>query len=370
AQVGNDTRPYQTSKYYDRIYGNNFTNLSTLYNADLKPEKITSYEAGIDLRLFKSRLGLDLTVYLNRNRNQIIAIPLDPTSGYTNALINAGLIEAKGMEVQFKAIPILQANFRWEATLNWSKNASYVRELSNGVTSQIIYAHESNATIEARVGGKLGDIYGKGFQRSPEGRIIYNSTGLPATLDPVTRKWGNAFADWKAGLNNEFIFKHFRLSVLFDYQHGGSIYSQTNHKNNTLGKTKITLPGRETGIVGDGVVLDASGKYVPNTVNVSAISYYETYYAIGNAETNIFDATYLKLREARLEFNLPKKWFTKIGIMQSSLALYGRELFNITNFPGYDPEGGNLNNGQLTPGVELTQFPSTRTIGVNLTLKF
>jgi TonB-linked SusC/RagA family outer membrane protein len=370
AQVGNDTRPYQTSKYYDRIYGNSFTNPATLFNASLKPEKITSYEAGIDLRLFKSRLGLDLTYYLNRNRNQIIAIPLDPTSGYTNALINAGLIEAKGIEIQLRGTPVSHAGFRWDATLNWSKNASYVKELSNGVTSQIIYAHESNATIEARVGGKLGDIYGKGFQRSPDGRIIYNSTGLPATLDPVTKKWGNAFADWKAGLNNEFVFKNFRVSVLLDYQHGGSIYSQTNHKNNTLGKTRITLPGRETGIVGDGVVLDASGKYVPNTVNVSAISYYETYYAIGNAETNIFDATYLKLREARLEFNLPKRWLSKIGVIQSSLALYGRELFNITNFPGYDPEGGNLNSGQLTPGVELTQFPSTRTIGVNLTLKF
>ena len=116
--------------------------------------------------------------------------------------------------------------------------------------------------------------------------------------------------------------------------------------------------------------MNASGKYVPNTVNVTAISYYETYYAIGNAETNIFDATYLKLREARIEYNLPKKFLSKIGVVQSSIALYGRELFNITKFPGYDPEGGNLNSGQLTPGVELTQFPTARTIGANLTLKF
>ena len=370
AQVGNDTRPYQTSKYYDRIYGNAFTNPNTLFNADLKPEKITSFEAGLDFRMFKNRIGLDLTFYLNKNRNQIIAIPLDITSGYANALINAGLIEAKGVEVQLRGTPLLRTNFRWDATLNFSSNAAYVKELSNGVTSQIIYAHETNATIEARVGGKLGDIYGKGFQRSPDGQIIYNSTGLPATLDANTKKWGNAFADWKAGLNNEFTYRNFRMNILFDYQHGGSIYSQTNHKNNTLGKTRVTLPGRETGIVGKGVVLDASGKYVPNTVNVTAISYYETYYAIGNAETNIFDATYLKLREARIEYNLPKKFLSKIGVVQSSIALYGRELFNITKFPGYDPEGGNLNSGQLTPGVELTQFPTARTIGANLTLKF
>jgi TonB-linked SusC/RagA family outer membrane protein len=371
AQVGNDTRPYQTSKYYDRIYGNSFTNSATLFNPALRPEIITSQEAGLDLRLFKNRLSFDLAVYKNKNRNQIIAIPLDPTSGYASALINAGLIESKGIELQIKGSPIVSKKFKWTSTLNWSRNRSYVKELAQGVTSQIIYSHEGNVTIEARVGGRMGDLYGKGFQRSPEGKIIYNSTGLPATLDPNTKVWGNAFADWKAGLMNEFSFKGFKVSILFDYQKGGSMFSQTNHKNNTLGKTKVTLPGRDNGIIGDGVVYDASsGKYFPNTVSVSASSYYETVYAISNAEMNVFDASYLKLREARIEFNLPKTILSKIGIQQTSIAIYGRDLFVISKFPGFDPEGGNLNSGTLTPGVELTQFPSTRNMGINLTLKF
>ena len=371
AQVGNDTRPYQTSKYYDRIYGNSFTNSATLFNPSLKPEIITSYEAGLDIRLFNSRLSFDLAAYQNSNKNQIIAIPLDPTSGYSSALINAGLIESKGVEVQIKGTPISNKNFKWLTTLNWNLNRSYVKELANGVTSQIIYSHDGNVTIEARVGGRMGDLYGKGFQRSPDGKIIYSSTGLPAPLDINTKVWGNAFADWKAGLMNEFVYKNVKLSVLLDYQKGGSMFSQTNHKNNTLGKTKVTLPGRDNGIVGDGVVLDpVTGKYNPNTVNVTASSYYETIYAISNAEMNVFDCTYLKLREARLEFSLPIKLLSKIGIQQTSVALYGRDLFNITSFPGFDPEGGNMNSGTLTPGVELTQFPSTRTMGVNLTLKF
>ena len=370
AQVGNDTRPYQTSKYYDRIYGNSFTNSSTLFNPALRPEIISSYEAGLDIRLFKSRLSMDIAAYQNNSRNQIIAIPLDPTSGYSNALINAGLIESKGVEVQLKGTPVLTRNFKWTTTLNWSTNKSYVKELANGVTSQVIYSHSSNVTIEARVGGKMGDMYGRGFQRSPEGKIIYNSTGLPATLDTKTKIWGNAFADWKAGLMNEFTIKDFRISILLDYQKGGSMYSQTNHKANTLGKTNITLPGRDNGIIGDGVVLDATGKYVPNTVKVSADTYYETVYTISNAEMNVFDATYLKLREARIEFNLPKKLMSKVGINQTSVALYGRDLFNFTRFPGFDPEGGNLNSGTLTPGVELMQFPSARNMGINLTFKF
>jgi TonB-linked SusC/RagA family outer membrane protein len=370
AQVGNDTRPYLTDKYYDRIYSNSFTNPSTLFNPDLKPEITSSYEAGIDLRLFHNRLGFDIAAYTNNSRNQIIAIPLDPVTGYSNALINAGLINSKGVEVVVNGKPLLTEKFSWNTTITWSMNRSYVKELAPGITNQIIYSHDGNVTIEARVGGRMGDLYGLGFRRSPDGKIIYSSVGLPAQLDPVAKKWGNAFADWKAGILNEFSFKNFRVSVLVDGQKGGSLYSQTNHKSNTLGKTKVTLPGREDGIIGDGVVLDANGKYTPNTVKVAASSYYETYYAINNAETNIFDASFIKIREARIEYTLPSNMLRKLFIKQTSIAVYGRELFNFTKFPGFDPEGGNLNSGTLTPGVELMQFPSTRNMGINLTFKF
>lgn len=371
AQVGNDTRPYQTDKYYDRVYSNSFTNPSTLFNAELKPEITASVETGLDLRMFNNRLGIDVSYYNNNSRNQILAIPLDPISGFSSALVNAGLINSKGVEVALTGKPIVKNKFSWSTTLTWSRNRSYVKELAEGITNQVIYSHGSNVSIEARVGGRMGDMYGKGFQRAPDGQIIYSSVGLPATLDPTTRKWGNAFADWKAGLMNEFTIGGVRINILFDGQKGGEMYSQTNHKNNTLGKTMVTVPGRDEGIVGQGVVYNSATKtYSANTVRVPASSYYENIYDIGNAENNIFDASYLKLREARVEFKLPLKWVSKIGIKNANLAFYGRDLFNITKFPGFDPEGGNLNSGTLTPGVELTQFPSTRVIGSNLTLKF
>lgn len=371
AQVGNDTRPYQTEKYYDRIYGNSFTNPSVLYNASLKPEITSSIETGIDIRMFKNRLGVDLAVYNNNSRNQILAIPLDPVSGFSSALVNAGLINSKGIELTLSGKPIVKNKFSWATTLTWSRNRSYVKELAEGITNQVIYSHGSNVSIEARVGGRMGDLYGKGFQRSPDGEIIYSSTGLPVTLDPQVKKWGNAFADWKAGLMNEFTVGKVRISILLDGQKGGDMWSMSNHKYNTLGKTKVTLPGRDNGIVGQGVVFNAaSGTYSPNTVNVPASSYYDNIYAISNAEMNTFDASFLKLREARVEFNLPVQLISRLGIRSANIALYGRDLFNITKFPGFDPEGGNLNSGTLTPGVELAQFPSTRTIGTNLTIKF
>lgn len=370
AQVGNDTRPYQTGKYYDKIYSNSFTNATVLFNPDLKPEITSSFEAGADLRFFNNRIGVDVAVYNNNSRNQILALPLDPVTGYSSALVNAGLINSRGAEVALSFKPIVNNNFTWNNAITWSTNRSYVKELREGINNQIIYSHSGNVNIEARVGGRMGDLYGRGFQRSPEGEIIYSSVGLPATLDPTMKKWGNAFADWKAGFLNEIIVKRFRASILIDGQKGGSIYSQTNHKNNTLGKTKITLPGREGGIVGDGVVFNAATqKYTPNTVNVSASSYYDNYYAITNAETNIFDASFIKIREVRFEYTLPEGYLGKI-VQQASIAIYGRELFNFTKFPGFDPEGGNLNSGTLTPGVELTQFPTARNMGVNLTFKF
>ena len=170
---------------------------------------------------------------------------------------------------------------------------------------------------------------------------------------------------------NEVTYKNFRFSALIDGQMGGSMYSQTNHKNNTLGKTNVTLPGRDNGIVGDGVVFNTTtGKYDRNKVLSQASAYYDNYYQISNAETNIFDASFLKIREVRIEYTLPVKSIARLGMNQCSIALFGRELFNFTKFPGFDPEGGNLNNGTLTPGVELTQFPSTRNMGFNITLKF
>ena len=371
AQVGNDARAYQTEKYYDRIYGNSFTNPSVLNNPDLKPEITTSFEAGLDLRMYKGRLGLDISTFNNNSRNQILAIPLDPVSGYSSALVNAGLINSKGTEIVLSGTPVSRKQFKWTVAVNWSAFRSYVKELADGITNQIIYSHSSNVNIEARVGGRMGDMYGRGFQRTADGQIIYGTNGLPAQLDPTIKKWGNAFADWKSGVSNEFTYRSFKFHVLIDGQKGGHMYSQTNHKNNTLGKTKVTLPGRDEGIVGQGVVYNSStAKYEPNTVKAAASSYYDNYYQISNAETNIFDASFIKIRELRLEYGFPEAILSKLKLRQASVAVYGRELFNFTKFPGFDPEGGNLNNGTITPGVELTQFPSTRNMGINLNIKF
>lgn len=370
AQVGNDTDPYKTSKYYGQSeFPGSGSVSTTLFNTDFKPEITTSYEAGLDIKLFNGRIGLDATVYNNRTKNQILDVPLEAATGYSAAVLNAGIVRNQGVELMLNAKPF-DKTFKWSTTVTWSKNKNKVLELAEGMIDQQVIGYGGNATIIAKVGGTTGDIYGFGFLRSPEGKIIYTKDGLPARGAEI-QYIGNAFADWKGGFLNEFSYKNYRLSVNIDGQYGGMVYSQTHHKMSEQGKLTNTLPGRDEGyIIGDGVVKNADGTYSPNTTKVAVGNYYADYYRRANVEANSFDASYLKLREVRFEYTLPKKWLNKVFVQQASLAVYGRDLAMITDFPMFDPETAALNGGTILPGVEMGQLPTPRTFGMNLTLKF
>jgi len=371
AQVGNDTDPYKTSRYYSQSeFPASGSVATTLFNANFKPELTTSYEGGLEYNMFKGRLGLDLTLYSNFTKNQILEVPLDQTTGYSRAVLNSGLVRNQGVEVLLTGKPIDTQDFKWNVTINWAKNNNKVLELADGMDNRQDIGYGGNATIQARVGGSTGGIYGFGFVRSPDGQVVFDKNGLTARTAEI-QYIGEAFADWKGGINNEFIYKSFRFSFLIDGQSGGMIYSQTHHKMSEQGKLTHTLPGREEGfIIGDGVVLNADGSYSPNTTKVAPGSYYSDYYRRANVESNSFDASYLKLRELRVEFNIPKGWLSKFRINQASIALYGRDLAMITSFPMFDPETAALNGSTILPGIEMGQLPSPRTFGMNLNIKF
>lgn len=373
AQAGNDTDPYKNRRYYSSTeFAGSAVVPTVLPNYNLKPEISTSYEAGLDLRFFKRRLGLDLTVYENRTKNQILEVPMDPTTGYTRAVLNSGLVRNRGIEAIVTGTPVQLRNFKWTVTVNWALNRNKVLELAEGMDGKQDIGYGGNATLQARIGGTTGDIYGYGFVRSPEGQIVYNATtGLPVRPTDI-QYIGNAYADWKGGVKNDFSYKDIRFSFLFDGQLGGKIYSQTHHKMTEQGKLEHTLRGREEGyIIGEGVVLDASsGKYIPNTTKVLPVDYYVEYYRRANVESNTFDASFIKLREARLEYSIPSSRLRKSFIKQATFALYGRDLLLISSFPIFDPETAALNGSTLLPGVEMGQLPSTRTVGANITFKF
>ncbi|MDX5422442.1 MAG: SusC/RagA family TonB-linked outer membrane protein [Hymenobacteraceae bacterium] len=372
AEVGNGGDPYQTNRYYiPSEFAGSATADYTLFNANLKPEMATNYEAGLEYRLFGGRLGMDINLYRNITRNQIVAVPLDPTTGYREAFLNAGKVQNQGIELAVTGKLLDHSNLKWNATLTWSKNQNEVLELAEGMDGSQIIGYGGNATIIAKVGGSTGDIYGYGFVRNPEGKIVYNKDGLPERPDEI-QYIGNAYADWKGGLRNEVSYKNLRFSMLLDGQYGGIVYSQTHHKMSEMGKLKHTLMGREEGfIIGNGVVDNGDGTYSPNTTKVLPVDYYRDYYRRANVESNSFDASYLKLREMRVEYSLPQQLLSRTKFIQgASVAVYGRNLAMITDFPIFDPETAALNGSQALPGVEMGQLPTPRTYGMNVTLKF
>nr|WP_304608453.1 SusC/RagA family TonB-linked outer membrane protein [Pontibacter anaerobius] len=375
AEVGNDSDPYLTRKYYSSSFFPGSASIpTTRYNPGFEPEQTRSYEAGLEYQLFNGRLGMDLSIYQNTTENQILAIELDPTTGYNDAIINAGKVQNRGVELSLNGSPIDNGNFKWNTTITWSKNDNEILELSEGFEGDdesYVLARGGNAYILAKKGGSTGDIYGYGFVRNEDGEIIYKK-GLPVRPDEISYR-GNAYADWRGGFLNEFTYKNFRFSALVDGQYGGIVYSQTHHKMSEQGKLEHTLRGREEGfIIGDGVVDNGDGTYSPNDVKVENLAaYYKEYYRRANVEANSFDASYLKLREVRLEYNLPKAILSRVNFLQgASLALYGRDLAMVTDFPMFDPETSALNGNVQMPGVEMGQLPTPRTYGVNVKLQF
>lgn len=373
AQVGNDTDPYKTAKYYGvSEFPGSASVPTTLHNVDFKPEIQESFEIGLDYRMFKNRLGIDVAFYNNVTRNQILDVPLDPTTGYSKATMNAGKVRNRGIELEINGKPVQTGNFNWNFNFTWAKNYNRIMALSEGMDESQIIAQSGTVSILAKVGGSTGDIYGYKLKRAPDGQVIFTEDGKTASPSEIEYV-GSAYAKWKAGFYNEFTYKNIRLSVLLDGQWKGIVYSQAHHKMSEQGKLKHTLRFRENPnfeVVGDGVQELADGTYKKNDVAIPVNEYYKDYYRRANVETNSFDASFLKIREARLEYNFSGNILEKIGFEKVSIALWGRNLAMWTKFPLFDPEVGALNSGTIVPGVEMGQLPSTRTMGVNLTLKF
>jgi TonB-linked SusC/RagA family outer membrane protein len=374
AQVGSDTDPYQTLKYYGTSdFPGSAEAPVVLHNADLKPEKTDSWEAGVNFSLFNNRINADVNVYTTTTKNQVLSVPLDITTGFSNAWINGGIIRNQGVELMLSAKPVVAGDFSWTSTVTWAKNQNKVIELSEdieGYQQIIAQSGAGAATTIVTKGGSTGDLWGFGLVRNAAGQVLFDAkTGL--AVRPTNKvKIGNAYADWKGGFQNEFRYKNITLSALIDGQYGGIVYSQTHHKLTETGKLAHTLVGREEGgVIGDGVVQNGDGSFSPNTTPVPVNTWYPDFYRRANVETNSFDASYLKLREVRFEYQLPKSILSKLKVANASIAVYGRDLAMISKFPIFDPETAAFNGGSIMPGVEMGQMPSTRTFGLNLRLQ-
>ncbi|MCA1745280.1 MAG: SusC/RagA family TonB-linked outer membrane protein, partial [Bacteroidales bacterium] len=226
AEVGNDTDPYKTSKYYSTTnFPGSTTMPTTLHNINFKPEISSNFETGLDLRFFKNRLTMDATYYYNVTRNQIIDAPMDASTGYYRATINAGKVRNLGYELMVNAIPVRSRNFAWTTSLTWSKNQNKIQELAEGMDENQLLSSIGTVSIIATKGGTTGDLWGYKLLRNEQGEVIIGENGLPERPTEIEYV-GSAYPAWKGGIYNEFKYKNLKVSALLDGQYGGMVFSQ------------------------------------------------------------------------------------------------------------------------------------------------
>jgi TonB-linked SusC/RagA family outer membrane protein len=373
AGVGSGTtNPYQTTFNYvsaGSTYAGGLQNPRTLSNPDLKPLRTTTLELGAETRMFNNRLGFDIALYTGNTKNQILSRTVDQSSGYNQAVINVGRVNNKGIEITLNGTPIRKANvFSWNVTATFSANKNTIEQLAD---SAVVLRNgpTGGGQIVARVGGSMGDMYGRGYLRSPDGQIVYDAATGFAKLSDNLVYLGNTIPKWKASMGHDFRYKQFNLHVLFDAQVGGVSYSLSNYKLAEQGKTTLTLPGRYNGIIGKGVIQNPDGSYRPNDVIATDIDgYYRSHYGIDNAEGNTFSTNFLKFREARFDYSLSPRLVKRLGLTRATVGVYGRDLYIWTKWPIFDPEFGTLSGSDIVQGFEIAQFPSTRTFGFNIVI--
>jgi TonB-linked SusC/RagA family outer membrane protein len=372
ASVGSGgTTPYRTAYNYlyaaDGIYPDSaMNNPRVLPNPDLKPLKTTTIELGLDLKLFNNRLNFDFAAYSGNTKNQILSRIVDKASGYNVQVINVGRVDNKGIELAINATPLKSRTFKWEVNANFSANRNKIRELAD---SSVVLRTGAlgGGQVVANVGGSMGDMYGRGYLRSPDGQIVFNPTTGVALENPDLLYLGNTIPQFRFGFGTSITYKNVSVSALFDAQLGAVGHSLTFSRMASLGKHSITLPGRYNGIVGDGVLLNPDGTYRKNDVVATDMNaYYESIYGSGQAEGSVFRTDYLKFREANLTYNFGRKVLKSIGFTKLSLGVYGRNLFIWSPWPAFDPEFGTLAGGDIVQGFETGQLPSTRTFGARL----
>lgn len=368
AQAGNDTAPYRLVSYPDvrvPFLGNpRYSNPNTFNNPDLRPELKTTKEVGLEMRFLKNRLGFDATYYEATTSDLITPLAVDPAYGYIYKMVNGGKMQNKGVEASVFVTPVKTNDFSWDVTWNFAKNENKLLELYEGVDNYEITRSPFRARLYAVRGQTYGQIWGTDFTYDDKGNRVIGSDGLyvPSSIKSL----GSVIPDYNMGIRNSFRYKNFNLSFLIDIQKGGKYYSISHMWGMYSGMLEATaIDGiRENGLVLDGVLENGT----KNNINVSALKWAQGHYTTVDAQ-NVFDASYIKLRDLTLSYDLPKSLIgdTFRGI---TISAFGRNLFTWgLAWTGMDPEMSSYGSGNIQ-GLEGGSLPSTRTYGVNVQVKF
>jgi TonB-linked SusC/RagA family outer membrane protein len=338
----------------------------TEFNKKLTPESNTGIEYGLELKAFKDRVRFSATYYDQKNENLLLPVNSDPASGFVASWQNGASMRNKGYELQLGLTALKSENFSFDVDLNFAKNNNEV--VSLGGIEALTLGSQWGITLQARPGMPYGVLVGRDFQRDAAGNVIYVA-GIPQR-DNAQKVLGNIAPDWTGGANFTIKYKNIELGTLIDAKIGGDVHSMTYAWGRYAGTLEETLIGREGGIVGNGVMSDGAGGYVPNNVVVSAEAFNKAAYGNTIESSAIFDATYVKLRQMNLGFSFPKRFLRGTSIDNLKLSIVGRNLAILyKKAPHIDPETG-FSSANGEQGQEFGQLPSARSIGFNVSLKF
>ncbi|GIV56182.1 MAG: SusC/RagA family TonB-linked outer membrane protein [Candidatus Kapaibacterium sp.] len=365
-----------------------FIQSATLGNNSLRPEKREEVEAGIELKFFENRIGLDVTWYQTRNVDQILQVPITPTTGFPFQFLNAGTMKNSGIEAVLHLVPYTDEDWNIALDINFSTFNNTVEALAPGIET-ILLSGFVGTSVRAVAGQPYGQIYGPGWKRDPQGRIVVDANGLPI-VDPTERVWGSFIPDWIMGGNLTISYGGLSLNAILDWKQGGKMWNGTKGALVFFGTAKVTenrgaLNGTFAGVtLRDGVVegvveqVDDQGNvtYVPNTKqlpNGADQTFWRTRansFTANNTEPYVEDAGWIRLREVTLSYRLPGAVTTALGFVKGiDLFLTGRNLFLSTKYTGVDPETSLVGsvNGQ---GIDYFNNPGIRTYGFGIRANF
>jgi hypothetical protein len=337
------------------------------------------------MSFFQSRIGFDLALYKQNTINQIMPVTISTATGYSSKYVNAGELQNKGIELKLMGTPLKVAGFQWDITLNWTKNLNEVVALEEGIENLQIASLQGGVTINARKGEAYGAIQGTDYVYL-DGRRVIQSTGYYQTSATSDKIIGNINPDWNAGIQNAFSYKGLSLSFLIDIQQGGDVfsldqwygmatglYAETDFINDlgnpvrsaVIGSVAAGYDPASGGVVLDGVLADGS----ENQRRVPGGDYRLFGYSKNPNSAFVYDASYVKLREVVLSYNLPKALMAKTFINGATVSFVGSNLWILhKNLPYADPEASQ--SAGNVQGWQSGVMPTTRNYGFSLNLQF
>ena len=380
AEVGSDTdvSPYSNNLFYG-INPNLFANPAgalqpvgggqgnVVPNAGLKPMRTRESEIGLELKMFNSRVTLDMAAYQKLTSDQIVSAQISDASGFTNSLINSGQSENRGFEMLLNLVPIKTADFQWDLTLNGSYNTTKVLSLLTDTPGERITVgtHVFNGELRQVVGQEMGQIYGFGYRRDANGKRVFGANGI-ALRTPDLISFGSAIPKYVGGITNTFNYKGVSLSALIDFKLGNMMLSGTNFNAVRHGLHKMTLEGREGGVVADGV--NAQGGQ--NTAKAGVQPFWEVVRSQALIEPVVYDGGYWKLRQITAGYDFTKHLNPKSPIKGVKLSFVANNVLILKKWvDNIDPESFGYSSDNLM-GMESTGLPTTRSLGFNLNVKF